>query len=147
MSKSSVMKNASLLVLILLLSLFLSSCASSYHFSEDELKMGVSKIEIIQFVEYEGSLYPDQEKSYEVLLTLVNEQKDNFIQEFTLLEYKRYNGSPNNSPQGICLKFYFNDGTYAFITSYTYLHFNEDGSGFISTLNIHTEEASFLDLR
>lgn len=140
------MNNKSYIGIIILFVVFLSSCTSTYMFDYDELSKEVAKIEIIQFSEYEGSLYPDQEKSYVVLLTLVNEQKDNFIQEFALLEYKRFSGSPNNRPQGICLKFYYFDETYAFITNYTYLHFNQDGDSYQSTLNIHTDEGSFMDL-
>lgn len=145
MNISHIMKRTSVF-LILLLSFFLSSCTSAFNFSSDSLKSDITKIEIINLSDYEGTLFPDDEKDYEVLLTLIDVQKDNFIEDFTLLEYKRFYGSPNSSPKGICLKFYFNDETYAFITHYTYLHFDKDGSSYVSTQNIHTAESEFLAL-
>ena len=132
--------------LMLFLFTILSSCAKSYDFDTDDLKSNVVKVEIIYLSEYQGSLYPDYEKEHELLVTLNDELKNLFIDDFSKLEFKKYYGSPNNSPKGNCLKFYYNDGSYAYITYYTFIRFSEDGSSYVSTQNLHTSDEMFMDL-
>jgi hypothetical protein len=124
----------------------ISSCAISYDFDSDELSNEIIKVEIINLFDYQGNLYPDDEKEYELLVTLNDELKDRFIEDFSMLEFKKYYGPPNMSPKGKCIKFYYDDESYAFITNYTYIRFNKDGSSYVSTQNLHTSEDAFMDL-
>jgi hypothetical protein len=140
------MRKTVLLVLALFVVFNLSACFSTFSFQSDELKIDVTKIEIIELDDYEGNLFPDSEKTYEVLVTLTNDVKDSFIEDFSLLEFKKYYGSPNKRPNGKCLKFYYSDESYAFISYYTFLKFSKDGTKYISTLNLHTSEDKFMDL-
>jgi|GEM_PF-1908697 len=141
-----IMKKIVFVNLLLLLGVVLSSCTRSYDFDSENLRNEITKIEIIKLYDYQGDLYPDNEKEIEVLMILTEDLKNQFIDDFSLLTFEKYYGTPNNSPKGKCLKFYYDDGTYAYITYYTYLRFSEDGSNFVSTQNIHTSEKDFLDL-
>lgn len=139
-------KRFSVVSLIVLTSIILTGCNLSHTFNSESLKNSVTKVEIIDLSEYEGSLYPDDEKSYDVLITLVDDQIENFIDDFVQLEYKKYYGPPNDSPKGVCIKMFFSDETYAVISYYTFLHFKKDGKGYLSTLNIHTDETDYFEL-
>jgi hypothetical protein len=125
--------------------LFLSSCIRAFYFDHVQLKNEINKIEIILFSYYEGKLYPDSEKEYEVLLTLLDEQKDFFLEDFSNLKFERFYGSPNYSPKGICLKIYYFDETYGFINQNTSIRFNKEGTQYVSSQNIYLSETIFLD--
>ena len=126
--------------------LLLSGCSRDYYFEFEELSKNVHTIEIIKFEEYDGKLYPDKDKSYELLKILTGEEKDIFLQTLSEIKYEILYGSPHYSPKDICLKLLYEDGSYAYINQNTFLHFNKEGTNYISSKNIRTRQQEFNEL-
>lgn len=140
------MKKGIRFYLIILLISLLVGCTSSFSFNYENLKNEVTKVEIIRLSDYEGTLYPDMDKNYVILITLVDEEKDKLLLELSKIEFTHFYGSPNYSPKDLCLKLYYNDGTYGFINQNTSFRFNEDGSKYVTSQSVSTSEDSFINL-
>jgi len=116
------MKKMICMMSLLLVILFLSSCAKSNQFNYYSLREDVSKIEIIH-------VNTQWELEYEVLNELSENEVEVFLEKLSEIHYtKSLFGDPGTLDDEKCIKITYKSGDFDIITSYLIVKFDANSS-------------------
>ncbi|PKK98342.1 MAG: hypothetical protein CVV57_07510 [Tenericutes bacterium HGW-Tenericutes-2] len=116
------MKKMICMMFLLLVTLFLSSCAKSNQFNYYSLREDVSKVEIIH-------VNTQWELKYEVLNELSENEVEVFLEKLSEINYtKSLFGDPGTLDDEKCIKITYKSGDFDIVTSYLIVKFDANSS-------------------
>lgn len=105
------------IVAIIVISLFMSGCSKDLVFDSNKLKQRLNKVEI---------LYYNTSSDSELIISIEENNLDEFINEFSKFKMNIIFGAPGNL-EGYCIKMVYKDFSYYLITKNHIEHYDENG--------------------
>ena len=115
------MKKLVSFILLLLCIFIFVGCSQPYYYSFEESMDKIEKVEIL----YINQFYPTED--IEIVKVLNNEEKVTLLTELSLIEFTYAMGPPNDRPQGICLRLYYNNQDIFYLNFNTSIMYYFDG--------------------